>query len=153
MWRTMYECHQAQTFISQQLNHLSDNQSSIVNSEYHHHATRQLETEVTYWYKSFCKLVKSQREYVRILDKWIRRTECLMDGRERSGSTKVIQTITEHWGLGLDKLPDKVLQFLLQNFFSTFYCCYFCTDVSEVNRIYTFKRSFSLSPFHIFLQQ
>lgn len=109
MWRTMHECHHAQTIISQQLSHLSDNQRTILNSENHHQAILQLAAEVTYWYDSFCKLVKSQREYVKILCKWVQLTNCLMDEHERSGCASMIRSICEQWDLGLDSLPDKVL--------------------------------------------
>lgn len=109
MWSTMHECHQAQELISQQLSNLNDNQNTILNSEYHHQATIQFETEASYWYNSFCKLVKSQREYVRTLCKWIQRTDYLRDGHERSDNSSRIHTICEQWELGLDQLPDKVL--------------------------------------------
>ncbi|KAF7803949.1 nitrate regulatory gene2 protein [Senna tora] len=122
MWRTMYECHQAQTIISQQLNHLSGNQSTIENSEHHHQATRQLEAQVTYWYKSFCKLVKSQREYVRNLSKWMQLTDCLMDGHERSICAPMIRSISEQWELGLDKLPDKEASEAIKNLLSSIQC-------------------------------
>lgn len=107
MWSTMHECHQAQELISQQLSNLNDNQNTILNSEYHHQATIQFETEASYWYNSFCKLVKSQREYVRTLCKWIQRTDYLRDGHERSDNSSRIRTICEQWELGLDQLPDK----------------------------------------------
>lgn len=109
MWRTMHEYHEAQILISQQLSYLSDNQNTLVNSDYHHQATLQFEFEVSHWYKSFCNLVKSQREYVRILNEWIQRTDYLMDDHKRSGCASIIYSICEQWMLGLAKLPDKVL--------------------------------------------
>lgn len=107
----MHKCHQAQALISQQLSNLSDNQNTILNSEYHHQATSQFETEASYWYASFCKLVKSQREYVRTLCKWIQLTNCLRDGHECGDHSSLIHSICQQWELGLDRLPDKVLSF------------------------------------------
>ncbi|XP_027904410.1 nitrate regulatory gene2 protein [Vigna unguiculata] len=106
MWRTMQESHEAQTLISQHLSNLSDNHSTILNSEYHPQATIQFQTEASYWYSNFCKLVKSQREYVRILHEWIKLTESLRDGQESSNHSSVL-TICEHWERGLNDLPEK----------------------------------------------
>ncbi|XP_014502387.1 nitrate regulatory gene2 protein [Vigna radiata var. radiata] len=106
MWRTMREAHEAQILISQQLSSLSDSHNTILNSEYHHQATIQFQTEASYWYSSFCKLVKSQREYVRILHEWIKLTESLRDGQESSNHSSVL-TICEQWEHGLNDLPEK----------------------------------------------
>lgn len=106
MWRTMHKSHQAQALISQKLSNLSDNHNTILNSEYHPQATIQFETEVSYWYNSFCKLIKSQREYVRTLSKWIQLTNSLRDGQECSNHSSIL-TICEQWELGLNGLPDK----------------------------------------------
>ncbi|XP_052114707.1 protein ALTERED PHOSPHATE STARVATION RESPONSE 1 isoform X1 [Arachis duranensis] len=107
MWRTMNKCHQAQTLICQQLSNLSDNQNVLQNTEDHHRATIQFQTEASYWYSSFCKLVKSQREYVRTLCRWIQLTKCLWDGHESSDNSSLIHSICQQWELGLDRLPDK----------------------------------------------
>lgn len=108
MWRTMYECHQVQNHISQQVNHLTDDQSMNPTTDYHRQAAIQLVTEVTSWYQSFCKLIKSQREYVQTLCRWIQLTECLVDDGQQSGCSTVIRTLGEEWKLALDRLPDKV---------------------------------------------
>ncbi|BAT79942.1 hypothetical protein LR48_Vigan721s000400 [Vigna angularis] len=105
MWRTMHEAHEEQTLISQQLSNLSDSHNTILNSEYHHQATIQFQTEASYWYSSFCKLVKSQREYVRILHEWIKLTDSLRDGQESSNHSSVL-TICEQWEHGLNDLPE-----------------------------------------------
>lgn len=128
MWRIMHECHQAQALISQQLSNLSDNHNTILNSEYHHQATIQFETEASYWYNSFCKLVKSQREYVRTLCRWIEHTNCLREGQE-SGNHSSIHTICKQWELRLDGLPDKVL--FAQNLMSLFFLPVCFGDFSE----------------------
>lgn len=114
MWRIMHGCHQSQALISQQLSNLSDNHNTILNSEYHHQATIQFESEASYWYNSFCKLVKSQQEYVRTLSKWIQLTNCLRDGHESSNHSS-IRTICEQWELGLDGLPDKEVADAIKN--------------------------------------
>ena len=108
MWRTMHESHKAQALISQHLSNLSDNHNMILNSEYHHQATIQFETEASYWYNSFCKLVKFQREYVRTLYEWIKLAESLKDGNECSNHSSIL-AICDQWERGLNESPDKVL--------------------------------------------
>ncbi|WJX28856.1 hypothetical protein P8452_17527 [Trifolium repens] len=118
MWKIMHECHQSQALISQQLSNLGDYHNTILNSEYHHQATIQFESEASYWYHSFCKLVKSQREYVRTLSKWIQLANCLRDGHESSDHAS-IRTICEQWELGLDGLPDKEVADAIKNLLSS----------------------------------
>ncbi|CAI9783476.1 unnamed protein product [Fraxinus pennsylvanica] len=79
LWQTMYNCHKFQNYISQQLNHIANQQNTEFSSEYHRQAAAQLKTEVTSWYNNFCKLVKYQKEYVRALCKWTEQTDCLRD--------------------------------------------------------------------------
>ncbi|KAL2971244.1 hypothetical protein AAZX31_15G183800 [Glycine max] len=107
MWRTMHESHKAQALISQHLSNLSDNHNMILNSEYHHQATIQFETEASYWYNSFCKLVKFQREYVRTLYEWIKLAESLKDSNECSNHSSIL-AICDQWERGLNESPDKV---------------------------------------------
>ncbi|XP_061344015.1 protein ALTERED PHOSPHATE STARVATION RESPONSE 1 [Gastrolobium bilobum] len=118
MWSTMQECHQTQALISQQLSNLSDNLNTILNSDYRQQATSQFETEASYWYNSFCKLVKSQQEYVMTLCKWIQLTNHLRDGHECSNHS-FIQSICEQWKLGLKELPDEEASDAIKNLLSS----------------------------------
>ncbi|GMY38049.1 nitrate regulatory gene2 protein [Fagus crenata] len=108
MWKTMYESHQVQSYISQRLDHLHDNPSTELSTDSCRQATAQLETEVTYWYNSFCKLIKYQREYVRTLSRWIQLTGRLADDHQRGGYASVVRSLCEAWQHALDTLPDKV---------------------------------------------
>jgi hypothetical protein len=108
MWKTMYESHQVQSYISQRLDHLHDNPSTELSTDSRRQATAQLETEVTYWYNSFCKLIKYQREYVRTLSRWIQLTDRLADDHQRGGYASVVRSLCEAWQHALDTLPDKV---------------------------------------------
>ncbi|KAG8652163.1 protein ALTERED PHOSPHATE STARVATION RESPONSE 1 [Manihot esculenta] len=107
-WRTMYECHQVQNHISLQLNHLTDSEGLDLTTDYHRQATTQLETEVTSWYLSFCKLIKSQQEYVSTLCKWIKLTDCLVDDNQHSSCSSAVRSLCEEWQLVFDRLPDKI---------------------------------------------
>ncbi|CAI9089673.1 OLC1v1024291C1 [Oldenlandia corymbosa var. corymbosa] len=107
MWRRMYECHQVQNHIAEQLNHLVNQQSAEPTTEYHRHAASQLKTEVTSWHTSLCKLIKSQREFVNTFSKWIQLTESLVVG-QGSTTSSAVHKLCEQWLLSFDKLPDKM---------------------------------------------
>ncbi|KAL0011806.1 hypothetical protein SO802_006914 [Lithocarpus litseifolius] len=108
MWKTMNEAHQVQNQISLRLIHLHDNPSTEISTDYRCRATAQLETEVTYWYNSFCKLTKSQRDYVRTLSRWIQLTNHLEYDHQHGGYSSVVRSLCESWQLVIDRLPDKV---------------------------------------------
>ncbi|EOX96960.1 Uncharacterized protein TCM_006086 isoform 1 [Theobroma cacao] len=116
MWGMMYKSHQVQNHISQQLNHLTDNLSVDLTTESHRQATAQLETEVSFWYHSFCKLVKSQQEYVRTLCRWIQLTDCLVGDHQQNHCSTTVRRLCEEWQRGFDKLPDKVASEAIKSF-------------------------------------
>lgn len=119
LWHTMYNCHQIQNYISQQLNHIANQQNTEFSSEYHRQAAAQLKTEVTSWHTSFCKLVKYQKEYVRALCKWTERTDCLRDVDGCGNSSMVhAHALAEEWLLALDKLPDKMVSEAIKSLLS-----------------------------------
>ncbi|KAL5839009.1 hypothetical protein ACOSQ3_011716 [Xanthoceras sorbifolium] len=132
MWRTMYECHQVQNHISQRLNHLFDIQNMDFTTDYHHQATAQLETEVNYWYNSFCVLTISQRDYVKTLCRWIQRTDCLVDDHQQSHYSSVIRKLCENWQLVFDKLPEKVASEAIKSFLSAIQAI-FQQQIEELN--------------------
>ncbi|TXG48073.1 hypothetical protein EZV62_027367 [Acer yangbiense] len=117
-WRTMYECHQVQNYISQRLNHLIDIQNMDSTTDNHLQATSQLETEVNYWYSSFCMLTISQREYVKTLCRWIQLTDCLVDDHQQSHNSSAIRKFCQDWQLVFDKLPEKVVSEAIKSFLS-----------------------------------
>lgn len=109
MWRAMYECHQVQNHIVQQVRHLDNLASAEATSSYHRQATIQLEAQVTAWYNSFCRWIKSQRDYMRALNGWLRlslnqfkyEAEGIMEHHQP------LYTLCEEWQLALDRLPDQ----------------------------------------------
>ncbi|KAK8606232.1 hypothetical protein V6N13_102986 [Hibiscus sabdariffa] len=107
MWKMMYKCHKVQNLISQQLNLVTDINIDLT-TESHRQATAQLETEVSFWYYSFCKLMKSQQDYVRTLCRWIQHTDCLADDNRKSHCSSAVCRLCKEWQRGFEKLPDKV---------------------------------------------
>ncbi|XP_021904674.1 uncharacterized protein LOC110819697 [Carica papaya] len=118
VWRTMSECHNAQYEISQQLNHLMDCQNIDLTTEYHRQAAEQLEAEVIRWYNSFCKLVKSQQDYVGNICKWIQLTDFLVVDHQRSDCLSAMSKLCEEWQVIFQRLPDKVAAEAIKSFLS-----------------------------------
>ncbi|XP_039015013.1 protein ALTERED PHOSPHATE STARVATION RESPONSE 1-like [Hibiscus syriacus] len=81
-------------------------------------AAAQLQNEVSFWYYSFCKLVKSQQEYARTLCRWIQLTDCLVTDKRQSRCASAVRTLSEKWQRGLEKLPDKVASDAIKHFLS-----------------------------------
>ncbi|KAK9071451.1 hypothetical protein SSX86_010020 [Deinandra increscens subsp. villosa] len=110
MWRNLYESHQVQTHIVQQLKYLQAIPSTDPTSEIHRQAGLQLELGVQQWHLSFCSLVKSQRDYVQSLTGWLR-LSLFQFGKTPLSQTKQdspIYTLCEEWQLVVDNAPDKV---------------------------------------------
>lgn len=107
MWRTMYECHQVQNHITQQMNHLNNQSSTEPTTDYHRQATAQFEAEVTSWYNTFCNLLTSQREFVRVLNQWVRLTYFLPNNSPINSASEIC-ALCEEWQLAVERLPDKV---------------------------------------------
>ncbi|XP_072955174.1 protein ALTERED PHOSPHATE STARVATION RESPONSE 1 [Typha angustifolia] len=117
MWRTMYECHQVQTHVSQQVNLLDNRPGTEPTSDSHRHATAQLEAEVASWHSSFCNLINSQREYIRVLNQWVRLTDCLLDSTGLR-ATSGIHSLCDELQRALDRLPEKVAAEAIKSFLS-----------------------------------
>ncbi|PSS04943.1 RB1-inducible coiled-coil protein like [Actinidia chinensis var. chinensis] len=118
LWRTMYECHQVQNHISQQVSHLINQESVDPTTDYHRQAAFQLKNEVTFWYNSFRRVIKSQGEYVRALCRWIRLTYCFVEDSQQSGRASAVHGLCQEWQQALDRLPDKVASEAIKSFLS-----------------------------------
>nr|GEY06901.1 nitrate regulatory gene2 protein-like [Tanacetum cinerariifolium] len=110
MWRSLYESHQVQMHIVQQLKYLNVTPSTDPTSEIHRQSVLQLELEVQQWHLSFCNLVKSQRDYVQSLTGWLR-LSLFQFGKTPLSQTRqesAIYTLCEEWQTVVDNGPDKV---------------------------------------------
>lgn len=108
MWRGMYECHQVQTHIVQQLEYLNNARNTNPTSNVHRQAALQLEIEVDRWYSAFCSLVKSQRDYVYSLTGWLRLSLFCHHDPLTKAQNSDIYSLCEEWQLAIDRIPDKV---------------------------------------------
>ncbi|KAG2694173.1 hypothetical protein I3760_08G129200 [Carya illinoinensis] len=110
MWRSMYECHQVQTHIVQQLKYLNTIPSTEPTSEIHRQSTLQLELEVQQWHQSFCYLVKAQRDYIESLVSWLRISlfQISKNPLSRAAQESRIYSLCEEWHVAVDRIPDGV---------------------------------------------
>ncbi|KAK9670639.1 hypothetical protein RND81_13G214600 [Saponaria officinalis] len=110
MWRSMYECHQVQTHIVDQLKFLNAIPSNEPTSEIHRQTTLQLEAELQQWHQSFTNLVKAQRDYIHSLTGWLRLSLFQFNKNPfiRSIQDSTIYSLCEKWQLEIDHAPDKV---------------------------------------------
>ncbi|KAL3630120.1 hypothetical protein CASFOL_023104 [Castilleja foliolosa] len=110
MWRSMYEFHQVQTHIVQQLKYLNCIPSTEPTTEIHRQSTLQLELEAQQWHLSFCNLMKAQRDYIQSLTGWLR-LSLFQVGNNPVNKTKqdsAIYPFCEEWQLAVNNAPDKV---------------------------------------------
>ncbi|XP_010550476.1 PREDICTED: uncharacterized protein LOC104821337 [Tarenaya hassleriana] len=110
MWRSMYESHQVQSHIVQQLKYLNTVPSTEPTSELHRQSTLRLELEIQRWHQSFCNLVKAQRDYIQSLTGWLRLSlfQFSKNPLARGSSESKIYSFCEEWQLAADRVPDKV---------------------------------------------
>nr|DAD41651.1 TPA_asm: hypothetical protein HUJ06_015974 [Nelumbo nucifera] len=111
MWRSMYQCHQVQTHIVEQLKFLNINiATKDATSEIHRQSTLQLELEVQQWHLAFCNLVQTQRDYIHSLTGWLRVSlfQFNDDFLTKTKQKSAIYSFCEEWQLALDRVPDKV---------------------------------------------
>lgn len=110
MWRRMYECHQVQTDIVQQLKYLNCIPSTDPTSEIHRQATLQLEVEAQQWHLSFCNLVKAQHDYIQSLTGWLRLSlfEVCNKPVQRTVQDSAIYSLCDDWQRAITNAPDKV---------------------------------------------
>ncbi|KAJ6929831.1 protein ALTERED PHOSPHATEARVATION RESPONSE 1-like [Populus alba x Populus x berolinensis] len=110
MWRGMYESHQVQTHIVQQLKYLNAIPSTEPTTEIHRQSTLQFEFEVQQWHHSFCNVVKAQRDYIRSLTGWLRLSlfQFSKNPISRTSQESRIYSLCEEWNHAVDRIPDKV---------------------------------------------
>ncbi|KAL5795040.1 hypothetical protein ACOSP7_003634 [Xanthoceras sorbifolium] len=119
MWRSMYECHEIQNNIVQQVRGLvHQSAKGDSTSELHRQATRDLESAVSTWHTSFCRLIKFQRDFMRSLHGWFKLTlipvcNDNVDGTRESSES---YAFCEEWKLALDRVPDTVASEAIKSF-------------------------------------
>ncbi|KAL5220161.1 hypothetical protein ABZP36_024874 [Zizania latifolia] len=118
MWKNMYECHQVQNHIAQQVSLLGNLPGSEPTTDSHCQATAQLEVEVSAWHTSFCNLITLQRDHVAILNQWIKLTDCLPDNDGFMSGSSGLRSLCGELQRALAGLPEKVAAEAIKTFIS-----------------------------------
>ncbi|KAF8028972.1 hypothetical protein BT93_E1595 [Corymbia citriodora subsp. variegata] len=118
MWKSMNEYHEIQNNIVQQVRGLVNQANrGESTSELHRQATRDLESAVSSWHSSFCRVIKFQRDFIRSLHGWFRLT-LLPVNNDNNGAQEHSDAYAfcDEWKLALDRVPDTVASEAIKSF-------------------------------------
>ncbi|CDP09433.1 unnamed protein product [Coffea canephora] len=119
MWKSMNQYHEVQYDIVQQVqglvNRTTQGEST---SDLHKQATRDLESAVSAWHSSFCRLMKFQREFIRSLHEWFKLTFLPVSSEQTNGNREHSEVFAfcDEWKLALDRIPDTVASEAVKSF-------------------------------------
>lgn len=119
MWRSMHQYHEVQNNIVQQVRGLVNRASKgDSTSELHRQATRDLESAVTAWHSSFCRLIKFQRDFIRSIHGWFKLTLIPVsdDNINNLKEPSDVYAFCDEWKLALDRVPDTVASEAIKSF-------------------------------------
>ncbi|KAJ0051884.1 hypothetical protein Pint_00096 [Pistacia integerrima] len=119
MWRSMHQYHEIQKDIVQQVRGLVNraNQGDST-SELHRQATRDLESAISAWHSSFCRLIKFQRDFIQSLHGWFKLTLLPVsnDNMSINREPSEVYAFCDEWKLALDRVPDTVASEAIKSF-------------------------------------
>ncbi|KAK9273548.1 hypothetical protein L1049_018358 [Liquidambar formosana] len=127
MWRSMNEYHEIQNQIVQQVRGLVNRAArGESTSDLHRQATRDLESAVSAWHSSFCRLIKYQRDFIQSLHGWFQLTLLPVDNDNINGNRdndnmnrnrdSSVFSFCDEWKLALDRLPNTVASEAIKSF-------------------------------------
>ncbi|XAR54187.1 hypothetical protein NMG60_11029214 [Bertholletia excelsa] len=119
MWRSMNQFHDVQNHIVQQVRGLENRSTKgDSTSDLHRQATRDLESAVSGWHSSFCRLIKFQRDFICSLHGWFKLTLVPVNDEPITVSNEPSEVFAfcEEWKLALDRLPDTVASEAIKSF-------------------------------------
>lgn len=118
MWKSMHQFHDVQNSIVQQVRGLiTRSGKGESTSELHRQATRDLESAVSAWHSSFCRLIKFQRDFIRSVHSWFKLTllpVCNDDANQKEQLDAY--NFCDEWKLALDRVPDTVASEAIKSF-------------------------------------
>ncbi|XP_019452102.1 PREDICTED: uncharacterized protein LOC109354216 isoform X2 [Lupinus angustifolius] len=119
MWKSMHQYHEFQSNIVQQVRGLVNRSSrSGSTSELHRQATRDLESAVTSWHSSFCRLIKFQRDFILSLHGWYKLSlvPVTNDNIVSREQPSYAYPFFDEWKHALDRVPDTVASEAIKSF-------------------------------------
>ncbi|XP_061375885.1 nitrate regulatory gene2 protein-like isoform X3 [Gastrolobium bilobum] len=121
MWRSMHQYHEVQSNIVQQVRGLVNRSSrGFSTSELHRQATRDLESALSVWHSSFCRLIKFQRDFILSLHGWFKLSLIPVNNdninNNNSREQSDVYLFFDEWKLALDRVPDTVASEAIKSF-------------------------------------
>ncbi|XP_073123580.1 nitrate regulatory gene2 protein-like [Henckelia pumila] len=119
MWRSMNQYHEVQNHIVQQVRGLVNRTTKVeATSDLHKQATRDLESAVSAWHSSFCRLIKFQRDFICSLHGWFKLTVLPVNTEPANNNRELPEVFAffDEWKLALDRLPDTVASEAIKSF-------------------------------------
>ncbi|KAL3613673.1 hypothetical protein CASFOL_041747 [Castilleja foliolosa] len=121
MWRSMNQFHENQNDIVQQVRGLVNQTNKAQStSDLHRQATRDLESAVSTWHSTFCRLAKFQRDFVHSLQAWFKLTLIPVSAKntENNNNKELSNAFVfcDEWKLALDRVPDTVASESIKSF-------------------------------------
>ncbi|KAG7595400.1 hypothetical protein ISN44_As06g000120 [Arabidopsis suecica] len=117
MWKSMHEYHEIQNNIVQQvrglINHTEKGEST---SEVHRQVTRDLESAVSLWHSSFCRIIKFQREFICSLHAWFKLSLVPLSNEDPKKKRPESFALCEEWKQSLERVPDTVASEAIKSF-------------------------------------
>ncbi|XP_039048299.1 nitrate regulatory gene2 protein-like [Hibiscus syriacus] len=111
MWGSMHQYHEVQNNIVQQVRDLINRSGKgDSTSKLHRQATRDLESAISAWHFSFCRLIKFQRDFTCSLHGWFKHTLVPLssDNVDGNADPSGVYAFCDEWKLALDRVPDTV---------------------------------------------
>ncbi|KAG7025344.1 hypothetical protein SDJN02_11839 [Cucurbita argyrosperma subsp. argyrosperma] len=107
MWRKMHQYHDIQNNIVQQVRGLVNQTThGDSTSDLHRQATRDLESTISAWHSSFCRLIKFQRDFIRSLHGWLKLSFLPVNNDNYTDNKEPSEVFCDQWKLALDRVPD-----------------------------------------------
>ncbi|XWS32433.1 hypothetical protein CRYUN_Cryun23aG0158900 [Craigia yunnanensis] len=119
MWGSMHQYHEVQNNIVQQVRGLINRSGKgDSTSQLHRQATRDLESAVSAWHSSFCRLIKFQRDFICALHGWFKLTLLPVSNDNVDGNTEPsdVYAFCDGWKLALNHVPDTVASEAIKSF-------------------------------------
>ncbi|XVE76850.1 hypothetical protein DITRI_Ditri13aG0013300 [Diplodiscus trichospermus] len=119
MWGSMHQYHEVQNNVVQQVwGLINRSRKGDSTSELHRQAARDLESAVSAWHSSFCRLIKFQRDFIRSLHGWFKLTLLPVSNDNVNGNREPsdVYAFCDEWKLALDRVPDTVASEAIKSF-------------------------------------
>lgn len=144
MWKSMNQFHQVQNDIVQQVRGLINREiNGQSTSDLHRQATRDLESAVSAWHSSYCRLIKFQRDFIQSLHGWFKLTLVSVNTEPTNGNREFSDSFMfcDEWKLALDRIPDTVASEAIKSFINVVHSIY----VKQTEELKIKKRTESAS--------